>query len=179
MTSSTLLMNRNESLRAALVFLDSRAPLYPGGIPKAAVVRALPQRDIKLLHFLGAIGAAGKSVLDAAIVQGLKIDPASTVVSTLSEKDRASSAKLQQFVDSKIEAHPAHVVVLMGKSLSDALLESETRDAADEDGFVAYKGVRALLTEDLADVASNAQAKKRFWNELKKARDLFAKKGLA
>lgn len=169
-------MDKNDCLREALVFLDSVRASYPSGIPKGAVASVQPtaEKQLQLLHFVGTVTPAGKVVLDAALSQGLKIDSARATISALAEKDAASSAKLQQFVEAKLAQHPARVIVFMGRALADVLFDPAKREAVDEDGFLAYNGMRALLTDDLGEVADNAQAKKRFWNELKKARTLFA-----
>ncbi|MBN8550055.1 MAG: hypothetical protein J0M12_12125 [Deltaproteobacteria bacterium] len=173
-------MNRNDCLREALVFLDSVSSQYPGGIPKNLVEKSRPlvEKPAAFLHFIGAITPAGQKVLEAALAQGLKLDPSNAIRSPLSEKVSAASSTLQEFVDAKLKEHPAHVAVLMGSAVAKVLFDAPSAEAVDEDGFVTYKGQRALLTDDLCDVASDAQAKKRFWNELKKSRALFTKMGL-
>ena len=159
-------MDKQESIREALVFLDSIRGKYPGGIPKqpAPVPAVETPRRRALIHFIGKVGADARATLQAACTQGLKIKAEEAEISALTAEACASTAALRAFVENRMSEVSCKVVVLLGSQF-EAIADAGKEDTT---GFRNCNGTPVLISEDAAGITSDPSAKKRFWTALKK-----------
>ncbi len=164
-------MDKQHSIREALVFLDSVRGLYPGGVPKApAAIRAeaQPKRSV-LLHFFGVLEQSQRATLEAACTQGLKISLDAAEFSSLPGRTLKAS-ELSSFIDQKLNEVPSKIAVFMGAEFQ-SLVEKLPKDQA---GFHLWQGTAVMVTENLTTVISDAATKRRFWAALKRTIPLLA-----
>jgi hypothetical protein len=144
------------------VYLSSVSGSYPYGIPRS--IAPQPSSE-KLLHFIGAMNAAERSILDAAITQGLKISLTDVAVSVLPET-LSSDAERSDWLENELGKHGARIHVLLGADLAASF------DGAVQGKAQAIDGRQVLATENLSDVSGDGAAKRRFWSALKSIRPL-------
>ncbi len=142
---------------AIAAYIDSIQRDYPFGIPRSALVAGgHPQ-----LIFIGEVPGAlptepfrgpGGELLRAAITKGMKLDLAQVSVIVLPLADGGSGLALILK-----DAHP-RCIVCLGKAGSEALA-----------GVGEDHGVKdVVVTADLAAVLSSVEAKRAFWEDLKR-----------
>lgn len=158
------IMERDSVIRETLVYLSSVGGSYPYGIPRSIAPQTAPA---KLLHFIGAMNASERSILDAAVTQGLKLTLADIAVSVLPET-LSSDAQRKEWLSAELERHKAKVHVLLGSELAASFQAAVQGEAQSIDGR------QMLATESLSAISEDVAAKRRFWSALKSIRPLLA-----
>lgn len=156
-------MHRQGAVREALVYLDSVRGQYPYGIPKQTP-GASRSASCYAIHIMAAVTPSGRSMLEAARAQGLKLPESAMLISDIPRDFIHDPEKLRSWAQERAAAHPSKVLVLLGRQLAEALGLGNSTDQQRAKLF----GCSVLCSEDLDAITTDTAAKKRFWSVLKK-----------
>lgn len=146
-------MTREECLREVLVFLDAARSRFPFGIPKHVPVST--RGTLKAVRFLAVeIDAAGRAMLEAAVTQGMKLPFDQAVLNACNP-----ASLTPESIEQLLGADQARVTVCLGAEFSaPELLPRMERVCS-----------KLIVTEGISDILQKPAAKKKFWQDLKKA----------
>jgi len=137
--------------RELLAWLDSMAPLYPGGVPRAVIGAGAPAVALSVEPLVTFVvppqSGAGQALIEAAIVKGLKLSPAAAPI--LSEPPDAPPPGQGPVVFCGPAALPPQV-------------------AAERGVWFLWHNRSALVTLDPAEVVADPELKRVLWEDLKK-----------
>lgn len=173
---------QNETWRSLLAYLNSAAPWYPGGVPRAEISKAIAAR--KATHAAGKNTAVSKfiragapllfvandaadpelfALLEGAIVKGMNLPLEKASIVYLCDRD---PAQLEIDINSALAESRASFAVLLG-ARTHCVFNEPSAEVLIPGRWRVKNGVKFMPSHALAAVHSDKQIKREFWQHLK------------